>query len=59
MSGIEWVFDDGGRQLAGRRGRAGDCVTRAIAIAAGRDYADVYDTLYERTLGASPVDGAA
>ena len=29
------VLDDGGREMAGFKGRAGDCVTRAIAIAWG------------------------
>ena len=30
---IDWKYDDGGRADSGRRGPAGDCVTRAIAIA--------------------------
>jgi hypothetical protein len=45
MAGIEWVYDDGGRAAAGFKGTAGDCATRAIAIAAQIDYLDVYDTL--------------
>jgi hypothetical protein len=48
VSGIEWVADDGGRAAAGFRGTAGDCVTRAIAIAAGLDYREVYDDLNSR-----------
>lgn len=40
-----WVHDDGGRLTSGFKGRAGDCVTRAIAIATGRPYADVYDSI--------------
>lgn len=40
-----WTYDDGGRKAAGFRGEAGDCVTRAIAIATGRPYREVYDTL--------------
>jgi hypothetical protein len=48
VSGIEWVADDGGRAAAGFRGTAGDCVTRAIAIAAGMDYREVYDDLNSR-----------
>ena len=40
-----WVFDDGGRKAAGFRGLAGDCVTRAVAIATGRPYAEVYAAL--------------
>ena len=43
-----WVFDDGGRKATGRQGRAGDCVVRAIAIAADLDYEDVYNELAER-----------
>lgn len=39
------VYDDGGRRAAGRRGDTGDCVVRAVAIASGRDYAEVYDYL--------------
>lgn len=39
------VIDDGGRARAGFRGDAGDCVTRAIAIATGSDYRWVYDEL--------------
>jgi hypothetical protein len=31
-------YDDGGRKAAGFKGRAGDCVTRAIAIAAQLPY---------------------
>ena len=47
-------FDDGGRAAAGYRGKAGDCVVRAIAIATGRPYQEIYDlvngaAIYERT----------
>lgn len=45
---MRWVYDDGGRERAGFRGTAGDCVTRAIAIATGMDYREVYDDLAER-----------
>lgn len=40
-----FVFDDGGRAAAGFKGRAGDCVTRAVAIAAGLPYDEVYRRL--------------
>jgi hypothetical protein len=40
-----FVYDDGGRQAAGYRGAAGDYVCRAIAIAAGLNYEQVYDDL--------------
>jgi hypothetical protein len=40
-----WAYDDGGREDAGFKGKAGDCVSRAIAIATGRPYREVYDRL--------------
>jgi hypothetical protein len=43
-----FVKDDGGRAAAGFTGEAGDCVTRAIAIATGKPYREVYDALAER-----------
>lgn len=39
------TVNDGGRRAAGYRGDAGDCVARAIAIASGRPYQEVYDRL--------------
>lgn len=39
------VYDDGGRRATGRRGDTGDCVTRAIAIATGIPYAEVYEAM--------------
>ncbi len=44
---MEWVYNDGGRKAAGRKGDTGDCVTRAIAIATGLPYLEVYDVLAE------------
>ena len=41
---MQWVYDDGGRSKY-FKGDAGDCVTRAVAIATGRDYKEVYDEL--------------
>lgn len=51
---MEWVYDDGGRKAAGFQGTTGDCVTRAIAIATGTPYGEVYKLIneaatYERT----------
>lgn len=44
--GMETIITDGGRAAAGFTGHApGDCVTRAIAIATGRGYVEVYDAL--------------
>ena len=42
---MKFVFDDGGRAEAGYKGLAGDCVVRAVAIAAELPYQDVYDAL--------------
>lgn len=47
MSGLAWVFDDGGRSAAGFKGTTGDCVTRSIAIATGLPYLEVYNALNE------------
>jgi hypothetical protein len=38
-------FDDGGREAAGFKGGAGDCVVRSIAIAAEIPYMQVYEDL--------------
>lgn len=46
---MPWVYDDGGRADAGYKGKAGDCVVRAIVIASGADYHAVYDELGDRT----------
>ena len=40
-----YQYDDGGRGGAGFKGKAGDCVCRAVAIASGRPYAEVYAAL--------------
>lgn len=42
---MPWVYDDGGRALAGFKGSARDCVARSIAIAADLPYRDVYERL--------------
>lgn len=39
----DWTYNDGGRAATGRKGTAADCVVRAVAIATGRPYAEVYD----------------
>lgn len=52
---MKFQYNDGGRLTAGYKGEAGDCVTRAIAIATGKPYQEVYDainsisTKHERT----------
>jgi len=40
----EFQFNDGGRS-GYFKGTGGDCVTRAIAIASGKDYKEIYDRL--------------
>ena len=42
---MRFVLDDGGRAAAGFKGEAGDCVCRAISIATGSPYRDVYAAL--------------
>ena len=42
---LGFVVNDGGRELAGFQGGAGDCVVRAIAIAAALPYIQVYEDL--------------
>ena len=39
----KYRFHDGGRAAAGYRGKAGDCVVRAIAIATERPYQEIYE----------------
>tara|TARA_R100001509_G_C4765931_1_gene181400 strand:+ start:191 stop:631 length:441 start_codon:yes stop_codon:yes gene_type:complete len=42
---MKHIYNDGGRKKAGYKGEAGDCVCRAISIAANLNYADVYKVL--------------
>jgi hypothetical protein len=46
---IAFVKTDGGRRAAGFKGKTGDCSVRAIAIATGKPYREVYDELTART----------
>jgi hypothetical protein len=39
---MKFTYNDGGRLAAGFKGDTRDCVTRAIAIATGKPYAEVY-----------------
>ena len=55
---LPFQFDDGGRFAAGYRGRTGDCVTRALAIATGEDYARVYAELFAAA-GRTPRNGVS
>ena len=40
-----FVYNDGGREASGRKGTAGDCAARAMAIALDLDYDDCYKAL--------------
>ena len=42
---VTFQENDGGRRAAGYKGYTGDCVTRAIAIAANLPYEQVYEVL--------------
>ena len=44
---MKFVYDDGGRAAAGFKGTTGDCCCRAIAIATGMPYKEVYDLINE------------
>ena len=44
---MQFQYDDGGRAAAGYKGTAGDCVCRAISIAAQLPYRQVYAVLSE------------
>lgn len=43
----EYKYDDGGRATAGYKGKTGDCGVRAVAIATGKPYKEVYDALFD------------
>lgn len=42
-----YVINDGGKAESGRKGKSGDCVVRAIAIANDMDYETVYHMVSE------------
>jgi hypothetical protein len=42
---LDFLYNDGGRAAAGYKGKTGDCVTRAFAIATGKPYQEVYSAL--------------
>jgi hypothetical protein len=47
---MNFIFNDGGREKAGYKGKTGDCVVRAICIAANLPYDQVYKDLAEINL---------
>ena len=56
MNVLNYIYDDGGRSRYFKGKNVGDCVVRAITIASGRDYKEVYDSLH-KALGVTPRDG--
>lgn len=52
----EFVWHDGGRAGAGFVGHTGDCVVRALAIATGKNYRNVYDKIFDAS-GKTPRKG--
>lgn len=46
---MNWIYDDGGRSKYFKADNVGDCVTRAITIATGKDYKEVYDEIQRRS----------
>lgn len=53
---LAWVFDDGGRSVY-FTGSAGDCATRAVAIATGTNYREVYDRFADGMASLKPLRG--
>jgi Protein of unknown function (DUF2786) len=53
---MEFIWNDGGRSACGFVGSTGDCVARAISIATGSVYRDVYEALGNAALK-SPRNG--
>lgn len=54
---MDFQYNDGGRRQAGFVGNVGDCVTRAIAIASGIPYLQVYHELQEEAKRERPRNG--
>ncbi len=44
---MKWIYSTGGREKYFKAQKVGDCVTRAICNATGKDYKEVYDRLKE------------
>lgn len=54
---MEFVFNDGGRSKYFRARDVGDCAIRAISIAMGKDYLEVYKDLKKMNEGKSCRNG--
>lgn len=48
---MNWQYNDGGREAARYKGKTGDCVVRAIAIATQKPYQEVYDAINQAAVG--------
>ena len=44
---MRFIYNDGGRSEYFKASEVGDCVTRSIAIATGKDYKEVYNAINE------------
>lgn len=44
---LAFQYNDGGRSRYFKAQKVGDCVTRAFAIATGKDYKEVYDLIFK------------
>jgi hypothetical protein len=53
MRSLLFEYNDGGRAAAGYRGKVRDCATRAIAIATGRSYEEIYRELAREAAAAA------
>ena len=56
MNRLQFVENDGGRSVYFNGTSVGDCVTRAVAIATGKDYKQVYDEI-AKIVGYTPRNG--
>ena len=45
MEKMNFIYDDGGRSRYFKGREVGDCVCRAVAIASGKDYKEIYQDL--------------
>jgi len=48
---MNFNYNDGGRELAGYKGSAGDCACRAISIVTGLPYKQVYEFINDTAKG--------
>lgn len=53
---LQFNYNDGGRSKYFKATKVGDCVTRALAIATGKDYKEVYE-LVRKVSGDTPRNG--